>query len=230
MSACWYGRHSVTPMLFLPVLSNASIVELDLSMNMFSGTVPSVVCDPLASREASVTMDCGYPHPEIECSCCTTCHSQPNETLLEFLTRASLPIDGGAALSDLASPQYAAYSFMDSNNDYAIYNPNRTIQRYVMATLGATSGGPSIDNFFLEGSECIGYAGGPSVDDNFYVDVTCDGATDEVVEIDLDDVPYNCNIPPEIGLLSGLSTLKVEVTRSFCARRSNFSCRLQRTG
>lgn len=61
-------------------------------------------------------------------------------TLGDFL--AQISFDGGLALSNVASPQYAAYQWLENDPSLDFYDDERIIQRYAMATVYYSLGGP----------------------------------------------------------------------------------------
>lgn len=117
-------------------------------MNKVSGTVSPNMCNSFNAREVRLELDCGGPHPTIECTCGCECRYV---TLYEYLVEQSLPIDGGAALADSNSVQYAAFQFIDGNGDWEAFNDTgRILQRYAVATLGASGGFFPLENLFFE--------------------------------------------------------------------------------
>ena len=84
-----------------------------------------------------IQVDCD----KVQCSCCGNCSgigSPPsatpfNQTLFQLVE--SLSPDGGQALHDVASPQYAAFQWLQSSVNSGITNQQTLVQRYALASL-----------------------------------------------------------------------------------------------
>jgi hypothetical protein len=96
------------------------------SGNNFFGSVPAEVC-ALASLQ-NIEVDCS----KVRCDCCSEC-SPVVDALFELLV--SLSPDGGQALSDASSPQYAAFEWLRSPMNTGITSQQTLIQRYALASL-----------------------------------------------------------------------------------------------
>ena len=91
--------------------------------------------------------------------------SYPTTGLLADLTLgaflAQISFDGGLALSNVASPQYAAYQWLENDPSLDFYENKRIIQRYAMATVYYSLGGPGWlrnDGWASAQSECAWFS------------------------------------------------------------------------
>ena len=96
------------------------------SGNNFFGSVPAEVC-ALASLQ-NIQVDC----TKVECDCCPEC-APVVDALFDLLV--SVSPDGGQALSDLSSPQYAAFEWLRSPTNAGFSLQQTLIQRYALASL-----------------------------------------------------------------------------------------------
>jgi hypothetical protein len=96
------------------------------SGNNFIGSVPAEVC-ALASLQ-TIEVDCS----KVRCDCCSEC-LLVGDPIFELL--ASMSLDGGRALSNVSSPQYAAFEWLRSSTNAGITSEQTLIQRYALASL-----------------------------------------------------------------------------------------------
>ena len=118
------------------------------------------------------------------------------DLLLEFLTQLST--DGGEALRDPTSPQYAAMQWLRSDANQGIFDDVIFIQRFALATLYYSSGGEqwtSSSGWMTEASECEWYSSSTSSQS------ICD-ADGRLLELNLSNNNLAGTIPPELNLLS----------------------------
>jgi hypothetical protein len=119
--------------------------------------------------------------------------------LLEVLQARILQISPNSRLSlgDQTSPQYQALEWLIADPFYVTYSNEKTIQRWVFATLFYSTRGAEwtrSDNWLSVVSECSWFSQQPGK--------VCDD-DGKVVRIDLRNSGLAGTVPPELGLLSG---------------------------
>jgi hypothetical protein len=159
-----------------------------------SGTMPKEIC---ALSLENLVADCD----KVLCTCCTECKTSPpvpaptDDPLFRFLLEVSP--DGGEALLDTTSPQYASFEWLLSENNSGISSEQRLLQRYVLATLYFSTGGDDWTTaplWLTNTDECEWFS---SEED----DEICD-ANGNYVEIDLSGNNLQGTVPLELVLLS----------------------------
>jgi hypothetical protein len=133
------------------------------SGNNLFGSVPAEVC-ALASLQ-NVEVDC----TKVQCDCCSEC-SPVADTLFELLVSVSL--DGGQALSNISSPQYAALEWLRSPVNAGFSSQQTLIQRYALASLYFSTAGDAwttSSSWLTNTDECLWFtseSGGDVCDSN----------------------------------------------------------------
>jgi hypothetical protein len=174
-----------------------------------SGTMPKEIC---ALSLENLVADCD----KVFCTCCTECKTSPpvlaptppvpaptttrppsktDNPLFQFLLEVSP--DGGEALLDTTSPQYASFEWLLSENNSGISSEQRLLQRYALATLYFSTGGDDWTTaplWLTNTDECEWFS---SEED----DEICD-ANGNYVEIDLSGNNLQGTVPLELVLLS----------------------------
>ena len=154
-----------------------------------------------------------------------------DDSLLNFLSAASS--DGGAALLDLNSPQYAAMQWIRTPNNNGIFNDQIFLQRYALATIYYSANGVgwlSSDGWLTDSTECEWYS--KSQDPTSICN-----SEGLLVELDLSSNNLIGDLPPEIAFLSdslGKSQLVVLVCLyffflCFVSNNSELVCATQRS-
>ena len=164
--------------------------------NDLTGSIPAELC--LLPSIQTISIDCD----QVQCTCCECgvgggdSGGGSNDPLFDLL--AALSADGGAALRDTSSPQYAAYQWLDSSvNDAYEDNERKLIQRYALASFYYSAGGENWESgsssWLSSQDECTWYTTSPvspcDQDGNF-------------LEIDLKNNNLVGKLPLELLLLS----------------------------
>lgn len=163
---------TTTPTMALPM--TPTLVPTTMAPTVFQTAVPS----PITMSATPVTQS-----PTI-----------PNQMLFNFLAESSF--DGGEALSDPDSPQFAAFEWLAGNAELATYSPERVIQRYGLSTLFYSTGGSEWSNSELwlsDEDECDWYSRARD---------PCAGPGREFKRLELYYNNLRGELPPEIALLS----------------------------
>jgi hypothetical protein len=157
--------------------------------NLLTGTAPAELC---ALNPLNFEVSCDM----VKCECCTNTECLPPEDPLLALLN-SVSEDGGLALEDTESPQFAALQWLRSPLHNGFLSNTRTIQRFALATLYFATGGDlwKSNAFWLTSrNECDWFSSSTS-------DSTCD-SSGTIVELDLRDNSLSGRLPKEILLLS----------------------------
>jgi hypothetical protein len=183
------SRNHLTGMIPSELGLISSLHSIYFRDNLLTGTAPAELCtlNPL-NFEVSCDM--------VKCECCTNMECLPPEDPLLALLK-SVSEDGGLALEDTESPQFAALQWLRSPLHNGFLSNTRTIQRFALATLYFALGGDfwKSNAFWLTSrNECDWFSSSTS-------DSTCD-SSGTIVELDLRDNSLSGRLPKEISLLS----------------------------
>ena len=122
-----------------------------------------------------------------------------NEVLFGLL--ASVSFDSGASMQVPGSAQNQAYVWLAGNENLSTLSTERLIQRYALATLYFSTNGPSwsqTQGWLTQDDECSWFSTGG-------VGARC--SNNVFTTLDLGFNGLSGSIPPEIGLLTGLTRI-----------------------
>jgi Leucine-rich repeat (LRR) protein len=198
LESLWLNDNLLSGTIPSEIGKMANLRNLYLTNNYLSGSVPQELC---ALNLVNLEVDC----EEVACDCCTNANcinstngnnNGGNDALLELLT--SVSPDGGLALQDSTSPQYAAFEWLRSpiNIDY-MSDDKRMFQRYALATLYYSTQGVNWNTAFLwltSANECLWFTSS----DSRHI---CD-TNRNLLELDLRGNNLNGRLPDELLILS----------------------------
>jgi hypothetical protein len=159
------------------------------------GSVPREICD---LQLANLEVDCDT----VQCDCCTECAGSDipiiiiaDDDPLYLMIVAAYP-EGGEALFDTSSPQFAAFQWLKSTANTQITADQRLLQRYVLATLFYSTRGSDWEvssRWLSDANECSWFSSAEA-------DV-CD-ANGNYIDISLHENNLRGTLPMEVLLLS----------------------------
>ena len=188
LETLWLNNNMLTGTVPSEIGRMTNLRSLYLRNNPLTGTMPEEVC---ALNLENLEVNCD----EVDCNCCTNPGCIPiDDPLLSLLI--SVSPDGGAALRDENSPQYAALEWLRSPLNNAFLSDERLIQRYALAVIYYATAGEQWSSSFLwltSADECIWYSSSRS-------NSICD-ANGRIIELDLRENNLAGTIPTELALL-----------------------------
>jgi hypothetical protein len=189
LETLWLNNNLLTGSIPSELGLMSNLRNLYLRNNLLTGTMPTEIC---ALNLENLEVSCDL----VECSCCTNSDCNPtNDPLSDLLI--SVSPDGGAALQDKNSPQYAALEWLRSPLNNAFLSDERLIQRYALVTLYYSTNGEQWKSSFLwltSADECIWFT-------TSRANTICDN-NGNIVELDLRENNLLGTLPAEILLLS----------------------------
>ncbi|CAB9511229.1 expressed unknown protein [Seminavis robusta] len=201
------NKLSGQPPLEIAELSN--LLEVILGENAdLSGTIPEEACNV-------VLFDCSSKLCGCDCPCTPSVPmepaSEPASAPIASVDSLELPQYTRDALQNTASPQSKAYEWLKDDFDIAgIYDADRLLQRFALATLFYSAGGESWDHrggWLSSDNECTWWMGSKSV--GYWPAEVCDESSSYVIMVLIENGLVG-TIPQEISLLSSLEQMHLE--------------------